>query len=78
MEEIYNKAIRENTWSSLVPYPMLLMRWQIHYPQDNKRIATVSSHKLGNHLWCDTPEKCKTVDDFIKEHTPGQKQIWKK
>lgn len=34
-------------WFPLIPHPRLLLHWQMHYPKDIVRIATISGHRLG-------------------------------
>lgn len=75
VEHIYQKAVQENSWKELVGHPFLLFRWQYTHPADNMRIATVASHKLGNHTYCQTPEKCEIVSKFIQAYSAGQQML---
>jgi len=72
-ENIYKKAQEAKSWFSLIPYPYLLFRWQIEHKEDNIRIATIASHRLGKHTWCG--EQCDKIDAFIRKWELGQKTL---
>lgn len=67
-EELYQLAEEKGSWADLVPYPALLLRYQINHPEENIRIATVASHKLNHHKWCENSDKCYTVEQFLNKY----------
>lgn len=67
-QELYQKAEENRSWAILVPYPRLLFRYQRLHPEENVRIATVASHKLNHHKWCETTDKCFTIEQFLNKY----------
>lgn len=72
---LYNKAVKEESFKSLIPYPCLLVVWQNTHKEDAKKIATISSHRNANHVWCTTKEECDNIDQFIKEQMLIQQEL---
>lgn len=85
----YEEAEKEKSWLRLLPYPCLLVRWQLHHPQSVTKIAQVSSHLHGLFCWERCLEKtiahpkghelcldkCKDIDTWIKNRL--QKQLFR-
>lgn len=63
---VWDYAESVNSFKPLVPYHDLLTIWQSKHPADTRRIATIGSHRCGNHLWCG--EKCETIEGWIKKY----------
>ncbi len=76
----YDNATTAKSWLSLIAYPQLLCSWQNVHPDDQIKVATVSSHIAGytcvatcsrqrgihnHHIWC--KDKCDIIESFIKK-----------
>lgn len=72
-ENIYENAVQERSWFSLIPYPYLLFRWQTQNTKDIKPIAKLASHRNGKHKWCG--DECEKIDNFIRKYELGQKSF---
>lgn len=66
-QQKYENAEASGTWTSLIADAYLMLRWQIHHPEDLQRIATVAGHKTGRHTYCIDVDGCKTVDLFLRK-----------
>lgn len=75
-EEKYRSAEQAGSFKELIAYPCLLWRWQRkHGAPDFMRIATLSSHQLGNHLYCENVDKCEKISTFLTKYMPGQSSL---
>lgn len=68
-EILYEKAEATGRWAILIARPALLMRWQINHPKNVMQIATIASHRMAHHYFCEKPgsEKCQTVEAFMRK-----------
>ena len=60
-EQVWQLAVKNNTWRLLKPCPYLMVRWQKIYeknPKTMRDIASYNSCNIGIHKWCTNDTHC--------------------
>ena len=68
LKRLYDTAEKAQSFTSLIPYPVLLYSWQGKHRRDVMKIAAIASHKLGKHKWCNKEEGlCEKIQLLIEK-----------
>lgn len=64
----WNYAEDIGSFSPLVYSSYMLARWWMKHPTDLKRVATIASHRIGQHIWCQESDKCTIIEKYLMKH----------